>query len=145
MAIKDQSYGIVPVHLRDDGRHYLVVQHLGGHWSFPKGHPEKGETPEQTARRELLEETGLRISRILAEPSHDERYYFTRRGKTVDKTATFFVGFVDDPEVTVQREELLAAAWGTYDETMERITFKAGKGVLAAVETQLSADAEVGD
>ena len=38
----------------------LMVKHVaGGHWAFPKGHVEKGETEEQTAVREVLEETGI--------------------------------------------------------------------------------------
>jgi 8-oxo-dGTP diphosphatase len=47
----------------------LIGQRIGSHgantWSFPGGHLEEGEEPEATARRELLEETGLKVN-ILA-------------------------------------------------------------------------------
>ena len=38
----------------------LLIKHVvGGHWSFPKGHVEAGESERQTALREVREETGL--------------------------------------------------------------------------------------
>ncbi len=40
----------------------LLIKHAnGGHWSFPKGHVEPNETEEETAKREILEETGLEV------------------------------------------------------------------------------------
>ena len=42
--------------------HILLLKHrCGGHWSFPKGHMEAGETEMETALREIREETGLRV------------------------------------------------------------------------------------
>jgi 8-oxo-dGTP pyrophosphatase MutT (NUDIX family) len=38
---------------------------LEGLWSFPGGRSERGETPEATARRELLEETGLAVEQLV--------------------------------------------------------------------------------
>ena len=38
----------------------LLVRYQSGGWAFPKGHIEPGETPEQTSRREVEEETGVR-------------------------------------------------------------------------------------
>ena len=40
----------------------LLIRHKnGGHWAFPKGHVEKKETEEDTALREIREETGLEV------------------------------------------------------------------------------------
>ena len=68
--IQDQSFGVVPV--RDDAKtgeqEFLLVQHQAGHWGFPKGHLEPGETPVQAAGRELAEETGLRRVKLVHEP-----------------------------------------------------------------------------
>lgn len=46
-----------------DGKLYiLMIRHkAGGHRSFPKGHMEKGETETDTAEREVMEETAVRI------------------------------------------------------------------------------------
>ena len=41
----------------------LLIKHIkSGYWSFPKGHVENGETEEETAKREIKEETGDRKS-----------------------------------------------------------------------------------
>ena len=40
----------------------LLIKHVvGGHWSFPKGHVEPGETETETAIREIKEETGIDV------------------------------------------------------------------------------------
>jgi len=56
-----------------DARGWLLMQHRGmdaplspGKWGMPGGHMEPGEQPEQAARRELLEETGLQVDGPLA-------------------------------------------------------------------------------
>ena len=37
----------------------LLIRDKNGYWVFPKGHVEAGESPEQTAVREVAEETGI--------------------------------------------------------------------------------------
>ena len=39
----------------------LLIQHIKGHWGFPKGHVEVGETERETAIREAKEETNLDV------------------------------------------------------------------------------------
>ena len=58
-------------------------------WTLPKGTPSPGETTEQTALREVTEETGLRV-RII-EPVDSIAYTFVQRGSRVDKTVFYFL------------------------------------------------------
>ena len=52
--------GVVTCHRTGDARFLLVRASRPPHpWVLPKGHVEAGETPEQTARREVLEEAGV--------------------------------------------------------------------------------------
>jgi len=55
-----KSCGVLPYRVQDGEREFLIVyESFSQCWSLPKGHMEAGETPIQTAVRELLEETGL--------------------------------------------------------------------------------------
>ena len=65
--IFEKSCGAVVIHNeRDEAgslqRYVLMIKHTaGGHYSFPKGHVEVGETETMTAEREVLEETSVKI------------------------------------------------------------------------------------
>lgn len=54
-----KSCGVLVYRDGESGREYLLALQLGDNWSIPKGHMEAGETEEETALRELFEETGL--------------------------------------------------------------------------------------
>ncbi|MEM0913737.1 MAG: NUDIX domain-containing protein [Planctomycetota bacterium] len=134
----DASFGVIPVDPSDPASpRFLLVKHHAGHWAFPKGHPDEGESAEQTAQRELLEETGLTVTRLVRDAATGravelvERYAFTdRKGRRVDKTVTFFVGLVDEVEARPQEEEIAELAWLTAGAARERMTFDEGRRVL---------------
>ena len=57
--VKEKSCGAVVYKIENNNVLYLLVKHNKGHISFSKGHVEKGETEEMTAKREIKEETNL--------------------------------------------------------------------------------------
>lgn len=138
MRIEDYSYGVVPVDRQGEQRRYLLIQHHAGHWSFPKGHAEAGETPIEAARREFREETGIAAFTVRPEPTFAESYTFRKRsGKLVDKTVTYYIGEVHNPAVTPQADEVAAYAWDTYEATRQRCTFDEARQLLDRVEAYL--------
>jgi len=122
-SIKSYCFGIVPLTYRNGFWEVFLVRHVnGGHWSFPKGHHEKGESPKETAERELKEETGMEVVRYLDHPYVVEKYQFHHEGILVDKTVRFYLAEVD-PEHTLQKEEILEGKWLPLKKILDYVTF----------------------
>lgn len=58
-------------------------------WTLPKGTPNPGETMEETALREVVEETGLQVR--IVEPLDSISYTFAQRGARIHKTVFYFL------------------------------------------------------
>lgn len=125
---KQTSYGIVPLRIHRAHWQIFLIQHHAGHWAFPKGHADPGETPRQAAERELNEETGLTLQRFLSPDPLVEHYFFTFHGERISKTVQYFLALVEG-KVMVQEKEIKAGQWFSLSEAMEQITFKEGKNV----------------
>ena len=139
--VNDFSCGVIPYRLVDGQRQFLLIQHKAGHWAFPKGHPEAGETDLQTARRELAEETGISAVEIDEARPFEEHYHFTKRsGKQVSKRVLYFLGRVAPGQaVSLQEEEVSNYAWGDAQQTRERLTFDEGRALLDDVLSYIDA------
>ncbi|MGB0766547.1 MAG: bis(5'-nucleosyl)-tetraphosphatase [Phycisphaeraceae bacterium] len=128
----DFSCGVIPVRVVDGVREFLLVKHKAGHWSFPKGHPDDGESHVQTALRELKEETGIARVDLDEDRSFEETYDFTKRsGKRVRKRVVYFLGRVSAGQsIRLQASEVADYAWGDAAETRERMSFDEGRALL---------------
>ncbi len=109
-----------------DGGKILVIQQAEGHWGFPKGHVEAGETEVQTAIREIKEETNYDV-----EVNENYRYVETYSPKEgVEKDVVFFVAKKVAGDMRPQEEEVQNILWLTYEETLERLTYENSKEIL---------------
>ncbi len=122
-VIREVSYGIIPVMKVSGEWKVLLVHHRAGHWAFPKGHGEVGETQRETAQRELLEETNLKVVRYLDETPYREAYFFRRGDEVVDKMVEYYLAEVEG-EVKVQLAELSSASWYPIADAVRRISFR---------------------
>ncbi len=120
--INERSYGVVPLAMREGELYALVVQQRSSSWHLPKGHPELSETPQETAERELKEETNLDIERWLSSQPFVERYSFYRGTKRVNKEVQYFPALVCGIE-RIPSEEILAGRWVKYADLPTAVTF----------------------
>jgi 8-oxo-dGTP pyrophosphatase MutT (NUDIX family) len=137
----EQAYGVIVIDRGEPSR-LLLVRHRAGHWGFPKGHADAGESARETAARELAEETGLTDVTYLGTEPIIERYRLARKGRERDKTVTFFVAeAVNSTAVRHQPEELLEVRWATINEAAKLLTFESGKATLQTVCERTGLDA----
>lgn len=113
-----------------DGDKVLLIKNKrSAHWSFPKGHMEHGESPVQTALREIREETGLRVI-INPDVSSTINYNPTFE---VSKDVTYFLARPWQGILSPQESEVSELEWLTIDEALEAITYEQEKEVLRKI------------
>jgi len=90
-------------------------------WSLPKGHIEPGETAEQTAVREVAEETGIRGSVLAALGDID--YWFVTDGRRVHKTVHHYLMRFCGGELCSEDVEVAEVAWVPLQELPSRLAY----------------------
>lgn len=108
----------------------IKVENLSGSrvWTFPKGHPEKNETDEAAALREVVEETGWRCEVIKS--IMDVNYIYVHDKTTFRKTVRWFLMRPLEQTGQFDPEEVLEVRWATPAEAEELITYKSDKDLL---------------
>lgn len=106
-------------------------------WSLPKGHIEQGETAEQTAMREVAEETGIRGSVLATLGSID--YWFVTEGRRVHKTVHHYLLRFLGGELSDEDIEVTEVAWVPLSELQSRLAY-ADERKLAAIAHRLIED-----
>lgn len=108
----------------------LVLQYPQGHWSFPKGHIEAGESNWETAVRELKEETSLDVQQRDDHFQHDFDYTFRVEDKTIHKTVHYFSAEVHADQSVSLSHEHQDFRWLPTDEVQHQLTHKNAKSMF---------------
>jgi 8-oxo-dGTP pyrophosphatase MutT (NUDIX family) len=116
----------------------LVYRKRHDDWSLPKGHIEEGETREETALREVKEETGL-DARIV-EPLGEVVYFYRRRnGDLVRKTVYHFLMEALSDKFAEPTWEVTESRWMPITEAQTLLSYKNDAGVVAKAMAALGA------
>ncbi len=106
---------------RHDGRREI--------WSLPKGTPDGDETPEETALREVTEETGLQV-RIL-DTIGDIHYRFVREGRRIDKTVHYYLMEATGGDLADHDHEFEDVRWFEVAEAEALMRFPTERDIVA--------------
>ncbi len=130
----EYSCGAVVFTAAKGERRYLIIREKEDFWGFPKGHMEKGETEEETALREILEETGLRV-RLLKGFRTEDSHALIREGRpgTV-KHVTYFLAAYTDQTPRPQAGEIAEIALLTFREALDAFQYESSRRILTEAE-----------
>jgi 8-oxo-dGTP pyrophosphatase MutT (NUDIX family) len=124
-----QVITIVPVKRSADGRRVL---------GLPKGHLDGDETPEEAARREVAEETG--VDAELLERLGDVEYRYDRRGHAINKVVRFYLFAYRSGDVADHDHEIEEARWMPLEEAAEQLTYAGEREMVRRALSRSAAD-----
>ena len=108
---------------------FLLLHYCTGHWDFPKGNKEKGENDEDTALREIIEETGITDITILKGFKKELFYKYKRNNELISKRVIYFLAKVKMTNVILSHEHV-DFEWLQYADALRRLTYKNSKQLL---------------
>ena len=98
-------------------------------WTLPKGTPHEGETTEQTAIREVTEETGLTVE--IVGPLDSIDYTFVQGRTRIHKTVHYFLMVATGGDLGRHDHEFDEVRWIGFDEAPTLLTFETERALVA--------------
>ncbi len=111
----------------------LVKNNKGRYWSFPKGHVEYGENEQQTAIREIKEETGLDV--VIFDGFREISEYCPF-GK-IRKRVVFFLAQAFTDNVKIQEEEIDSYIWVDLQQARKLCSYENDLRIIEKAETAI--------
>lgn len=114
---------------------FLLVQDAKDRWTIPKGHVEPGEKTQQTAEREVTEETGLKYLSIKSWLGKINFRYRRERSLVLMVTHIYLIEATKDTDALVAEDWMNGIKWFTASEAIERVAYEdISKLMLIAVK-----------
>ena len=124
----ERSAGVVVFRIEDGKPLYMLLKHPS-YWGFAKGHLEDGETEQDTALRELREESGLTEVQLVPDFRQEIEYWFKQSGDVIHKKVVFFLGYTQQEQLRLSHEHE-AGAWFDFDEAYRRARYRNQRELL---------------
>lgn len=122
----EKSCGAVVVKRKGSKMFVLIVRQMEGHWGFPKGHMKDYESEQDTAAREVLEETGVEFE--FYSNFREETHYKLKSGNM--KNVVYFMGRRTGGKEEPQENEISEVRWVPLTDAIILLTYDTDAVVL---------------
>ena len=134
--VKEKSCGAVIYKIDNDKVYYLLLKMNYGHTSLCKGHQEEGESDEETAIREIKEETSLDVK---LDTTFKTKITYSPNELSL-KDVYFYLATPVDSSLTPKDdhdEEVASFEWCDYEEALFKITYDSDRNVVKKAEAHI--------
>jgi len=119
--------------------YFLLIRDPYQNWGLPKGHVERGETSDQTAVREVREETGIQ-ELALQGPLDTIDWFFREGPDLIHKYCHFFLMETTSAATKPQLEEgITECIWLPLEDALSTLTYDNARAVLEAAGREVEA------
>ena len=116
---------------------YLILNYSYGHWDFPKGNIENGESEIDTIKREIMEETGIIDIKFMDGFRQQISYRYKKKFKLVNKSVIYYIVETKSNKVVLSFEHV-DFAWLNFNDALNRLSFDNSKKILKNANEFLS-------
>jgi 8-oxo-dGTP pyrophosphatase MutT (NUDIX family) len=131
------SSGGVTFRKGEKGIEVALIRIRSGRWALPKGLINKGEIPEETALREVREETGLE-GRLIDKLGDIEYWYFSKEDQTkYHKFVHFYLIEYERGSINDHDWEVEEVRWFPIDKAIKALSYKSEKEIMERADGYL--------
>ena len=132
--LHEKSCGAIVYRKYHGNTEILLIKHINsGHWSFPKGHVEKGETEVETARREIKEETSIDV---IIDPTFRETVTYSPKKDTV-KVVVYFLAKAKNVDFSPQEGEIAEIRWVDISYASNILSYENDRTIVAKAKSAI--------
>lgn len=127
------------LYLKEEGPEikYLILNYSYGHWDFPKGNIEVGETELETVFREVSEETGIKDIQIIEGFRQQIEYKYRKKSKLVNKAVIYYLAETKSRQVVLSFEHN-DFGWFSFEQALMKLSFENSRKVLRNANKMLT-------
>lgn len=136
--IKEHSAGAVLYrYFSNEERKFLLLHYTSGHWDFPKGNLEAGETEVDAVIREIFEETGITDLKFVEGFIQPIFYNYRRDGNLVQKKVSFYLAqtLTIDIKLSDEHQDFF---WANYPLALTTLTYRSARDILISANKYIN-------